>query len=144
MVQLVRLILRFLGIVFGYSFACLCAAGIHAFLSGLVTFQDFVIYDDFEVYLALIFSFSALTFQFASIAWIPAFIIILIFEVKSIRDWLYYLAAAGLVAISILFSPFASISEQDQALAYIVSAMGGGFIYWLFIGARAGNWRDKR
>lgn len=143
MTQLVHLILRFMGIVFGYFVACLTAAGIFAFLSGLITFQDFEIYNDFEVYLALIFSVTALTFQFASIAWIPAFIIILIFEIKSIKDWLYYLSAAGLIAISVLFSPFATTPAQDQALAYIVSAMGGGFIYWLFVGARAGKWRRK-
>ncbi len=143
MTQLVHLILRFMGIVFGYFVACLTAAGIYAFLSGLITFQDFETYNDFEVYLALVFSVSALTFQFANIAWIPAFIIILIFELKSIKDWLYYLSASGLIAISILFSPFATPAAEDQALAYIVSAMGGGFIYWLFVGARAGKWRTK-
>ena len=143
MTQLVRLIIRFMGIVFGYFIACIAAALIFAFLSGLITTQDFEIYHDFEVYLTLILTVGALTFQFANMAWIPAFILIIVFELRSIKDWLYYLVASALITIAILFSPFAAISAQNDALAYIVSAMAGGFIYWILVGGRAGNWRLK-
>lgn len=143
MTQLLRLILRFMGIVFGYFIACITAALIFAFLSGLITLQDFEIYHDFEVYLALMLTVGTLTFQFANLAWIPAFIVILIFELKSIKDWLYYLVTASLMTIAILFSPFAHITAQNDALAYIVSAMAGGYIYWLLVGGRAGNWQIK-
>lgn len=143
MTQLVRLIIRFMGIVFGYFIACVTAALIFAFLSGLIILQDFETYNDFEVYLALVLTVGTLTFQFANLAWIPAFIVILVFELRSIKDWLYYLVTAGLITIAILFSPFASVSTQNDALAYVVSAMAGGFIYWLLVGGRAGSWRIK-
>lgn len=143
MTQLVRLIVRFMGIVFGYFIACVTAALIFAFLSGLIILQDFETYNDFEVYLALVLTVGTLTFQFANLAWIPAFIVILVFELRSIKDWLYYLVTAGLITIAILFSPFASVSTQNDALAYVVSAMAGGFIYWLLVGGRAGSWRIK-
>lgn len=143
MTQLVRLIIRFMGIVFGYFIACVTAALIFAFLSGLIILQDFETYNDFEVYLALVLTVGTLTFQFANLAWIPTFIVILVFELRSIKDWLYYLVTAGLITIAILFSPFASVSTQNDALAYVVSAMAGGFIYWLLVGGRAGSWRIK-
>lgn len=132
-----------MGIVFGYFIACVTAALIFAFLSGLIILQDFETYNDFEVYLALVLTVGTLTFQFANLAWIPAFIVILVFELRSIKDWLYYLVTAGLITIAILFSPFASVSTQNDALAYVVSAMAGGFIYWLLVGGRAGSWRIK-
>jgi hypothetical protein len=125
-----------MGIVFGYFVACITAALIFAFLSGLITLQDFEIYHDFEVYLALILTVGTLTFQFANLAWIPAFIVILVFELKSIKDWLYYLVTAGLVTIAILFSPFAPSAER---CACLYRKRYGGRIYLLAIG-----WRTRR
>lgn len=144
MTQILGLIIRFLGISIGFFFACLVAALVYAFISGLITVGDFDTYNDVEVMIALLLNLVVLTTSFAQLAFVPAFICIIIFEIKRVRDWLYYIVASALIALAVLFFPQSPDGSASDALLYIASAMVGGFIYWLFVGQRAGNWQRKK
>jgi hypothetical protein len=140
MTQLLRLVFRFFSITVAFFLACVTAALVYAFLSGLIKMQDFAIYSEVETYLALSLNVAILSTEFAQISFVPAYLCIIAFEIKQVRDWLIYLMTGG--AISLL-APFIQSNPEFilPKTAYLVaSAMAGGLIYWLFCGQRAGHW----
>ncbi|WP_162653293.1 hypothetical protein [Lentilitoribacter sp. Alg239-R112] len=143
MSQLIRIFLRFVTITFGFTAACIAAATVYAFLSGLIRQDDFETYGSVELGISLTIMLTGLSAKFAQIAFTPAFIVILIFEIKAIRDWIVYLVSAAIISIVALFAFETEIIDFNRAAIYTVSAIIGGFIYWLFVGQRAGKWRDR-
>lgn len=143
MTLLLRLILRTFAIAIGFYFACLCASLTYTFLSGLVRFDDFATYGNLDTSIALMLSTIGLGSQFASIAFFPALVFIAFAELKNISDWLIYTLVSGAIAFLAPFAFFDQGFDFSASLLYVVSAMLGGLIYWLFVGQRAGNWRNK-
>ena len=102
--------------------------------------QDFAIYGEVDTYFVLSLNVAILSTQFAQVSFIPAFLFIIAFEIKQIRDWLIYLMTGGVIS---LIAPFIQSNPEFilPKTAYLVaSAMAGGLMYWLFCGQRAGHW----
>lgn len=140
MTQLIKLVFRFFSITMSFFLACVTAALVYAFLSGLIKLQDFAIYGEVDTYFALSLNVAILSTEFAQVSFVPAFLCIIAFEIKQIRDWLIYLITGGAIS---LFAPFIQSNPEFilPKTAYLVaSAMAGGLIYWLFCGQGAGHW----
>ncbi|WP_417670240.1 translation initiation factor IF-3 [Roseibium sp.] len=76
---------------------------------------------------------------------VPAFIAIGIAESLSLRSLVYHVGVAGLIAL-VLWS--ADVNTEGTGIrpgTTIALAAGflGGFVYWLFAGRSAGNWRRR-
>lgn len=141
MSQLIKIFLRFVTVSFGFTAACLSAAIVFAFLSGFIKPDDFETYNNFELGISLTIMLTGLSAKFAQIAFIPAFFAIIIFEIKAIQDWIVYLISAAVISMIAIFTFEPEFFEFNRAAIYAASAMAGGFIYWLFVGQRAGKWR---
>lgn len=142
MSQLIRIFVRFVAVSLGFTAGCLSTAIVFAFLSGLIRLDDFETYDSIELGISLTIMLTGLTAKFAQIAFMPAFIAIIIFEIKAVRDWIIYLISAAVISIAALYAFDPELIDLSNAAIYAASAMAGGFIYWLFVGQRAGKWRD--
>lgn len=140
MSQLFRIFIRFVTISFGFAAGCLTAALAFAFLSGFIRLDDFEIYNDLGISLTIIL--MGLSAKFAQIAFIPAFIAIIVFEIKAIQDWIVYLVSAAAISIIAILAFNPGLVDLSKAAIYTASAMAGGFIYWLFVGQRAGKWQN--
>lgn len=143
MSQLIRILLRFVAISFGFTAACLTAAIVFAFLSDFIRPDDFETYNNIELGISLAIMLTGISTKFAQIAFIPAFIAIIIFEIKAIRDWIVYLLSAAAISIMALLTFESEFTDYGKVAIYAVSAMAGGFLYWLFVGQRAGKWRNS-
>ena len=87
---------------------------------------------------------TGLSAKFAQIAFIPAFIAIMVFEIKAIQDWIVYLISAATISIIALFAFGSGQLDFNRVAIYTASAMTGGFIYWLFVGHRAGKLQSHK
>lgn len=143
MSQLIRIFLRFVAISLGFAIGCLTSALVFAFLSGFIRPDDFETYNNAELGISLTIMLIGLSAKFAQIAFIPAFIAIVIFEIKIIQDWIVYLISAAAICIAALFAFAPEFVELNKVAIYTASSMAGGFIYWLFVGQRAGTWQKR-
>lgn len=125
----------------GFAAGCLSTAIVYALLSGLIRLDDFETYNNIELGTWHVIMLTGLTAKFAQVAFTPAFIAIIIFEIKAIRDWIIYLITAAVISIAALYAFDPELIDLSNAAIYAASAMAGGFIYWLFVGQRAGKWR---
>jgi hypothetical protein len=83
----------------------------------------------------------------ATIAMLPALLVIALAEGFAWRSSLVYAALGGVLALALGYGlDFAGyLGESDSYLARereVLAAAGiaGGFVYWLFAGRRAGSW----
>lgn len=143
MSQLIRIFLRFVAISFGFAVGCLTTAIVFAFLSGFIRPDDFDTYNNIELGISLTIMLTGLSAKFAQIAFIPAFITIIVFEIKAIQDWIVYLVSAAVISIIALVALEPELINLNKSAIYAASAMTGGFIYWLFVGQRAGKWQRR-
>lgn len=142
MSQLFRIFIRLVTISFGFAAGCLTAALAFAFLSGFIRLDDFETYNNVEMGITLTIMLTGLSAKFAQIAFIPAFIAIIVFEIKAIQDWIVYLVLAAAISIIAVLAFDPGLADLSKVAIYIASAMAGGFIYWLFVGQRAGKWQN--
>jgi hypothetical protein len=154
---------RFFIIVVGYAVAALAAS---AFLN-IVTLGALGWNADEAPIVtgSLVFSIPFVALFIAYFAFIPSAAAILVAEIFSKRDWLYYAVAGGIVAVAVLGffwhtsnemyqvsgaldlpaqteDTRSAISDPRLALLAVGAGMFGGMAYWLVAGRLAGSWRD--
>ncbi|ESY30548.1 hypothetical protein NKH34_29120 [Mesorhizobium sp. M1148] len=143
MSRLFAYILRFAVILFGYVVASLAAS---AFLNVLFLASVGYMPDDAHpaAAAALYFSIPFVALFVAYFAFIPAVVAILISEVLSRRDWLFYALAGGVVAAAFLGFVHQNVDfdvTEPRAIAPVIGCgMVGGIFYWLSAGRWAGSW----
>ena len=145
MSRVIAYLVRFAVILFGYIVASLAAS---AFLN--VLFLASLGYAPEHApptaTASLYFSIPFVALFIAYFAFMPAAIVILISEILSRRDWLFYALAGGIVA-----AVFLGFVHQDadinfdvtdpRAIAAVIGCgMVGGIFYWLSAGRWAGSW----
>jgi hypothetical protein len=97
---------------------------------------------------SLLFSVPFVALFVAYFAFMPAAIVILVSEILSRRDWLFYALAGAVVAA--VFLGFVhqtadtnfGVTNTSAVLAVIGCGMVGGIFYWLSAGRWAGSWRQ--
>jgi hypothetical protein len=84
----------------------------------------------------------------ATIAMLPALLVIALAEGFAWRSILVYAALGGVLALALTYGlDFAGyVGELDSMLArerevLAASGIAGGLVYWLFAGRKAGSWR---
>jgi len=141
--RLIAYLVRFAVILFGYVVASLAAS---AFLNVLFLASVGYVPDDAHptTAAALYFSIPFVALFVAYFAFIPAVVVILISEILSRRDWLFYALAGGVVAAAFLGFVHQNadfdVTEPRAIAAVIGSGMVGGIFYWLSAGRWAGSW----
>lgn len=143
MSHILSILLRVIVMVIGFLFACIVAASCFLFLAGLFKSTDFTNYGVSETWFLLVISIAGYTAHFANAALVPAGLFIIYAEITSIRDWLKYVLAAALSAIIMIVGFSTTEMDLKRASIYVVVSMIGGYAYWLFVGQRAGKWREK-
>ncbi len=75
-----------------------------------------------------------------------ALVVAAVGEWLSIRSWLYYVLAAMVISLAGIFAIYqgegagqASVGNQYAVMAYAVTGMVAGIVYWLFSGRKAGD-----
>ena len=146
MSRVIAYLVRFAVILFGYIVASLAAS---AFLN--VLFLASLGYAPEHAHptatASLYFSIPFVALFIAYFAFMPAAIVILISEILSRRDWLFYALAGGIVAA--VFLGFVhqnadinfDVTDPHAIAAVIGCGMVGGIFYWLSAGRWAGSWR---
>lgn len=145
MSRVIAYLVRFAVILFGYIVASLAAS---AFLN--VLFLASLGYAPEHAHptatASLYFSIPFVALFIAYFAFMPAAIVILISEILSRRDWLFYALAGGIVAAVFLgfVHQNADINFDvtgPRAIAAVIGCgMVGGIFYWLSAGRWAGSW----
>ncbi len=145
MTRVVAYFVRCAVILFGYVVASLAAS---AFLN--ILFLASLGYAPEQTHptatASLYFSIPFVALFVAYFAFIPAAIVILISEILSRRDWLFYALAGGIVAAAFLGFVHQNpdfnfdVTEPRAIAAVIGSGMVGGIAYWLSAGRWAGSW----
>ena len=145
MTRFIAYLVRFAVILFGYIVASLAAS---AFLN--VLFLASLGYAPEHAHptatASLYFSIPFVALFIAYFAFMPAAIVILISEILSRRDWLFYALAGGIVAA--VFLGFVhqnadinfDVTDPHAIAAVIGCGMVGGIFYWLSAGRWAGSW----
>lgn len=104
---------------------------------------------------SILFSLPFAALFVAYFAFLPALAVILVAEILSRRDWLFYAlggAAAGLAVMVFLWGDTYPVPEDSDVAAFdpllsallIAAGMIGGFAYWLVAGRLAGSWRRRQ
>jgi hypothetical protein len=151
---------RFAVIIIGYAVAALAASAfIHLLLLGP---QDWTP-DEASVVVAssLIFSIPLVALFVAYFAFLPSLVAILLAEILSRRDWLFYALAGVAIGAAVLGMRWlvsepslGGLGEEpaglDPALRNpsffllaVAAGIVGGLAYWLVAGRFAGYWRTK-
>jgi len=147
MTRLVAYLIRFAVILIGYVVASLAAS---AFLN--VLFLASLGYAPEHAHptatASLYFSIPFVALFVAYFAFMPAAIVIIVSEIFSRRDWLFYALAGAVVAA--VFLGFVhrtadanfDVTDTSAVLAVVGCGMVGGIFYWLSAGRWAGSWRQ--
>jgi len=99
---------------------------------------------------SFIFSIPFIALFVAYFAFVPSVGVILVAEVLSRRDWLFYaLGGAVVAAVFLAFlhraaDPDFEVAGSGPMLAVVGGGIVGGFFYWLCAGRRAGGWHGRR
>jgi hypothetical protein len=87
-----------------------------------------------------------------TVAFLPAFLAVIVAEAFSLRSFLYYGTAGALIGLLGYFGSNISARLEDTTditpVAHsleLVAAAGivGGLVYWLLAGRNAGRWRER-
>ena len=147
MTRLVAYLIRFAVILIGYVVASLAAS---AFLNIMVLAS--LGYAPEHAHptatASLYFSIPFVALFVAYFAFMPAAIVIIVSEILSRRDWLFYALAGAVVAA--VFLGFVhrtadanfDVTDTSAVLAVVGCGMVGGIFYWLSAGRWAGSWRQ--
>lgn len=147
MSRLVAYLIRFAVILIGYVVASLAAS---AFLNIMVLAS--LGYTPEHAHptatASLYFSIPFVALFVAYFAFMPAAIVIILSEIFSRRDWLFYALAGAVVAA--VFLGFVhrtadanfDVTDTSAVLAVVGCGMVGGIFYWLSAGRWAGSWRQ--
>lgn len=99
----------------------------------------------------LMLEYAAVAFVILTVlTFVPAVLVVAVAEWKRIRDWRYFVAAGGLIALVLTAAfGFAPNSGGDGGALYVgaflfVGGLVAGFIYWAIAGRHAGALRDAR
>lgn len=145
--RLVAYLIRFAVILIGYVVASLAAS---AFLNIMVLAS--LGYAPEHAHptatASLYFSIPFVALFVAYFAFMPAAIVIIVSEILSRRDWLFYALAGAVVAA--VFLGFVhrtadanfDVTDTSAVLAVVGCGMVGGIFYWLSAGRWAGSWRQ--
>ena len=143
--RLVAYLIRFAVILIGYVVASLAAS---AFLNIMVLAS--LGYAPEHAHptatASLYFSIPFVALFVAYFAFMPAAIVIIVSEILSRRDWLFYALAGAVVAA--VFLGFVhrtadanfDVTDTSAVLAVVGCGMVGGIFYWLSAGRWAGSW----
>lgn len=156
-------ITRFVVIVFSYCCGVLAAGwflaailfrtlGIDPLMNDFISFAAVAVDTDGGTYWATTSFWStvfvggfALATMAGGFSFVPAFILILLAEVRGYRSSLYCCVAGALIGLaaagaSLPFSKVQSVQESSLWIAAIAGAgIVGGFVYWLLAGRNAGR-----
>ena len=141
-----RLLLRFILVPFGYFIAVTVASGV--LVVGSWKTGAMMLSDNPDTATAGFFAtLSAAPVMFVMIAstmWLPSSVGILISEAFAIRSWIFH-ALNGAVSGWIGWQAFAPIDQSGTAMnetTFIFGAgLAGGFAYWAVAGWSAGFWK---
>ena len=146
MSRLVAYLIRFAVILFGYLVASLAASAFLniMFLASLGYTPE---HAQTPATASLYFSIPFVALFVAYFAFMPAAVVILISEILSRRDWLFYALSGAVVAA--VFLGFVhqtadanfDVTDTSAIAAVIGCGMVGGIFYWLSAGRWAGSWR---
>ena len=145
--RLVAYLIRFAVILIGYVVASLAAS---AFLNIMVLASLGYAPEHAHPTAteSLYFSIPFVALFVAYFAFMPAAIVIIVSEILSRRDWLFYALAGAVVAA--VFLGFVhrtadanfDVTDTSAVLAVVGCGMVGGIFYWLSAGRWAGSWRQ--
>ena len=147
--RFVAYFVRFAVIFFGYAVGSLAASAfIHVifFAWAGVQPQD----APWVATGSFVFSVPFVALFVAYFGFMPSALAILMAELLSRRDWLYYALAGGAVAavfIGYLYregDPDFAITDTNMMLSLVGAGMIGGIFYWLAAGQWAGSWKRRR
>ena len=145
--RIIAYLIRFAVILIGYAVASLAAS---AFLN--ILFLASLGYTPDHTHptatASLYFSIPFVALFVAYFAFMPAAVVIIVSEILSRRDWLFYALAGAVVAV--VFLGFVhqtadanfEVSNAGSMAAVIGCGMVGGIFYWLSAGRWAGSWRQ--
>jgi hypothetical protein len=144
--NLLRLILRFLLIPFGYLAAVI--AGTLVILFGSWRLGELAAQSDSDgqgmAMLAFVIVGPTLFVLLLWVMWLPSAIGILLAEAFALRSWMYH-AANGAVSAWLAWSLFGGVDVSriplNQPIAIIAAGLAGGFAYWAVAGWNAGFWK---
>jgi hypothetical protein len=144
--NLLRLILRFLLIPFGYLAAVI--AGTLVILFGSWRLGELATQADSDgqgmAMLAFVIVGPTLFVLLLWVMWLPSAIGILLAEAFALRSWMYH-AANGAVSAWLAWSLFGGVDVSriplNQPIAIIAAGLAGGFAYWAVAGWNAGFWK---
>jgi hypothetical protein len=144
--NLLRLILRFLLIPFGYLAAVI--AGTLVILFGSWRLGELAAQADSDgqgmAMLAFVIAGPTLFVLLLWVMWLPSAIGILLAEAFALRSWMYH-AANGAVSAWLAWSLFGGVDASrvsvNQPMAIIAAGLAGGFAYWAVAGWNAGFWK---
>jgi hypothetical protein len=139
-------LLRFAVILLGYCIASLAAS---AFLNVIFLAHAGFRPEDTRWVAAgsLVFSIPFVAMFVAYFVFLPSTVVILVAEILSRRDWLFYALSGGAVAGVFLAFVHESadrnfeVTDTSAILAVIGGGMVGGIFYWLSAGRWAGSWQ---
>jgi drug/metabolite transporter (DMT)-like permease len=145
--RLVAYLIRFAVILIGYVVAALAASAFLNFMF-LASLGYTLEHAHPTATASLLFSIPFVALFVAYFAFMPAAIVILISEILSRRDWLFYALAGAVVAL--VFLGFVhqnadvdfDVTDPRAIAAVIGCGMVGGIFYWLSAGRWAGSWRE--
>jgi len=142
MVSFARLFLRFFVILLGFSLASLAAGFTYAILTRLVRPEDFGAVSDIELTVTLMIGVVGISSLIARAALFPALMLIGVFEILRLRDWLSHaLAGAGLaLVLSLSATGRGDAFAAALTAAHVACGIVAATVYWLVSGHRAGRW----
>lgn len=138
--RFIRYFARFAMIAIGYTAASLAASLFMNIVMAGLPGQEFIADP------ALFLSVAVGALFIGYFAFIPAMVAILIGEITSKRDWLFYVFGGAVCAAMVLTLFWAGEQaggdDPEFALIMMASGISGSWIYWLIAGRNAGAWRD--
>ena len=143
---ILRLLLRFLLVPFGYLAAVL--AGACVILFGSWRFGEVFMSSHPDAFAYGLFGFAVagpvLFVMLLSLMWLPGAVGILISEAFAIRSWIFH-ALNGAASAWVGWQMFAAFDKSNLPMnepRYVVAAgLAGGFAYWAVAGWNAGFWK---
>ena len=143
---LLRFLLRFILVPFGYLAAVI--AGACVILLGSWRFAEMLVSANQDVFATGVLGFAiagpVLFVMLFSVMWLPGAIGIVIAEAFAIRSWIFH-ALNGAISAWLgwqMFAPLDQTGEPVNETMFVFGAgLAGGFAYWAVAGWNAGFWK---
>ena len=144
------LLLRILMVMFAL-FVAIMAAGLTIAAGMFVPEWGMMETDPLDRAMFFVVAFFATSFA-GAVAFLPAFLAVIVAEAFNIRSFLYYGTAGAVIGLlGYLGSNISARLEETTEITPVAHSLElaaaagivGGLVYWLLAGRNAGRWRDR-